>query len=75
MSKEVGFSYGIMSDLLEEQANKQGYTFGKSIEKFEKLKFSLNMVVMHDIITDSQSQKCFQKLHKKVMESIKPLEK
>lgn len=43
MSKEVMFSYGALSDLLEQQANSQGYTLGKESELLQKLNNSMIM--------------------------------
>lgn len=72
---EIGFEYGAFGDSLEKQANKQGYTLGKDAELLDNLMFSLNMVRIHSIITDSQADKAYQKLHKKVLSKLKPLEK
>lgn len=69
---KVGFSYGFLSVTLEEQANKQGYTLGASAESLEKLKRAALMCSIQ-LLTDSQSSKMFEKLHKKVMKQLKPL--
>lgn len=73
MSKQIGFSYGVLFDSLEEQANKLGYTLGNQADKFEKLRESLNMVKFHNLFTDSQIDNAFKKLHSKVVKSLKPL--
>ena len=73
MAKEIGFSYGILNDDLEKQANKQGYTLGDKSETMEKLRFSANMVRMHGLVTDSQANGMYQKLQKKVVKELKEL--
>lgn len=40
---EIKFNYGAMADGLEEQAKKQGYTLGENANKFEKIRFSINI--------------------------------
>lgn len=68
----VEFSYGCLSETLEEQANKQGYTLGLATESLEKLKKAALLCSIH-LLPQSQSDKMFQKLHKKVMSQLKPL--
>ncbi len=68
---EVRFEYGAFGENLEKQANLQGYTLGKDAETLNKLMFSLNMVRIHGIITDSQADQAYRKLHKKVMQKLK----
>lgn len=62
---EIRFEYGAFGEKLENQANKQGYTLGEDAELLDKLMYSLNMVRIHGLITDSQADKAYQKLHKK----------
>ena len=73
MAKEIGFSYGMLNDDLEKQANKQGYTLGKSAEALEQLRFCLNMVRINGIVTDSQSDSMYRKLQKKVVKELREL--
>lgn len=73
MSKEVGFAYGALCDDLETQANEQGYTLGDKAEVLEKLRFSVNMVRIHELVTDSQADSVYKKLQKKVVSALKPL--
>lgn len=73
MNKEVGFSYGALYDDLETQAKEQGYTLGDKAEKLEKLRFSVNMVYVQGLVTNSQADSIYKKLHKKVVSALKPL--
>ena len=73
MSKQVGFSYGILCDDLEVQAREQGYTLGKAQEKFELIKKSIHVLGFNDILTDSQKDKAFQKLNKQVIKALRPI--
>lgn len=71
---EVCFYYGIMSDPLEEQANKQGFTLGDKAELLEKIRYSINICNFH-VATESQVKAMTTKLHKQVMNSVKPIKK
>lgn len=70
---EVGFGYGVLCDDLESQANKQGYTLGDEVEMLEKLRFSVNMVRIHGLVTDSEADNIYKKMNRKVLKSLKPL--
>jgi hypothetical protein len=70
--KQIGFSYGVLSDPLESQAREQGYIL-KDAEKFENIKKSINMCGFH-VATESQINQMFNKLHKKVIASLTPIE-
>lgn len=73
MVKAVGFGYGALCDSLEKQANEQGFTLGEKSKLFEKLRFSLNMVTIHGLVTDSQANKAFEKLNNQVVKSLIPI--
>ena len=73
MSKQVGFGYGALCDELEVQANQQGYTLGDDAKKFEKKKKAITTLLFGEILTDSQSDKAYQKLNKQVIKSLKPI--
>ena len=74
MSKEVIFHYGALSDSLEQQANAQGFTLGDKAELLEELGRCMVMVYVHGICTDSQHTAMMNKLHKKIMKALKPIE-
>lgn len=73
MKKEISIHYGALADPIEDQLNKQGFTLGEKKELIEKLVHALTMCLFH-LLTDSQYNSCLKKLHKKVMDSIRPLE-
>lgn len=73
MNKQIGFSYGVFCESLEEQANKQGFTLGEELDKFEKIRKAINMCGFH-VATDSQVESMIKKLHKQVVGALKPLE-
>lgn len=74
MNKTVEFRYGMLCDDLEKQANEQGFTLGDEAEMLERLRFSLNMCAFHGILTDSETNKAFERFHKKVMKALKESE-
>ena len=49
------YSYSAFSDIIEEQAKKQGLTLGKDAELLEKIKHTRLMLEFNDIITDKQA--------------------
>lgn len=69
---EIKLHYGALADPLEEQLNKQGATLGEKQDFIEKLQNGLIMCRFH-LLTDSQYKSCLKKFHKKVMDSIEPL--
>jgi len=69
---KVGFSYGVLYDPLEKQANEQGYTLGDKAEIFEEIRNSINMCMFH-VATDSQVSTMTKKLHNKVVKTLKSL--
>lgn len=69
----VGFHYGALSKPLEEQAKEQGYTLGKEAERLEHYKDAIITLIFGEILTDSQRDKAFQKLNKRVSKALKPL--
>ena len=71
----IGFNYGVLNDSLEQQANEIGYTLGDYKDTAEKLRFSLNMVAIHSVLTDSETNRAFDRLHKMVLKKLKPLKK
>lgn len=43
----------------------------KDLERFEKIKKCILMLYYHNIVTETQKTKCFEKLHKQIEKSIK----
>lgn len=74
MNKTIGFSYGALSDTLEEQANKQGYTLGKDGEMLEKIKNARMLLIFKEILTDGQAEQTAKKIQSKVVKALSPLE-
>ena len=69
---EIGFSYGVFSDTLEIQANKQGFTLGDKADFLEELRHSVSLCKFH-LATDLQAEQMIKKLQKKVVAELKPL--
>lgn len=64
-----------MSDEYEKQANSQGYTFGDSKEKVQKIGDGIIMAHIVGCITDSEYEKILRRFHYKILvKNIKPLE-
>jgi hypothetical protein len=73
MTNQVEFRYGAISDNLEKQANEQGYSLGEKAEELERCKKAIITLMFGEILTDSQKDKAYQKLHKRVLKALKPL--
>lgn len=73
VKKLIKFGYGVLEDNLEKQANSQGYTLGERAEEFEKSKTEILDLWISGILTDSQSDKAIEKLHKQILKSIEIL--
>lgn len=71
--KSIGFSYGMLCDDLEKQANEQGYTL-EDADLYETAREYINFLVCRKIATNKQADMMFEKLHKKVIKSLKSLE-
>jgi hypothetical protein len=71
--KDVGFSFGILFDDLETQANKQGYTLGEDAEMLENLRHCLNVVRINRLLSEAQADKAYGRLIKLIVKSLEPL--
>ena len=74
MSKEITFCFGALSDPLEQQANAQGFTLGDKEELLQELNNAVITCWIYDLCTDSQHTAMMNKLHKKIMKALKPIE-
>ena len=71
---EIGFGYGALCDDLEKQANEQGYTMGEFGESAEELRKAILKLRFAGILTHSERDKCFNKLQKRIIKELKPIE-
>lgn len=67
----VEFQYGALAENVEKQANAQGLTLGENAELLERLRVSINLLFIHDIVPDAVKNRMVEKLHKKVMDNLK----
>ena len=72
---EIGFKYGVLCDNLEKQANEQGFALGEKAELMEKFRNAINLLGIHSILSETETDKAFQRLQKKVVKSLKRIEK
>ena len=72
----VGFHHGTLADSYEEQANKQGFTFGDKAEWIQKVGFGLVCAHIHGCITDSEYDKILRRFQTKILlKNIKAIER
>lgn len=57
-------------DSIKLQIAKQKYKC-KDVELFDKLKDSIIFLYVHNILTDDEENKCFNKLQKQIVKSIR----
>lgn len=63
----VEFYHGAFSDTYEEQANRQGYTFGDKADFVEKVGFGIVVAHIHGCITDSEYDKILRRFQTKII--------
>lgn len=59
----------------EKQANAQGYTLGDKAELFDEIANSYNTLWAYGYLTEGQVCTIRKKIHKKLINNLKPLEK
>ena len=64
---DITFVHGCLSREYEAQANKQGYTLGKKAKEVEEMRDAINVLFMHDILTEAQRWNAFRRLQKKII--------
>lgn len=63
----IEFHYGALADSFEEQANKQGFTFGDKAEWIQDIGFGLVCAHIHGVITDSEYDKILKRFQDKIL--------
>ena len=63
----VEFYHGAFSDTYEEQANRQGYTFGDKADFVQKVGFGIVAAHIHGCITDSEYDKILRRFQTKII--------
>lgn len=63
----VEFHHGALSETYEEQANKQGLTFGDKAEWVQNVGFGLVCAYVHGCITDGEYNKIIQRFQSKIL--------
>lgn len=72
MNISVGISYGIISDGIGKQLEKQRLKFNKKdTDLFDKYKDAINDLRMADLLTDSMTDKVIKKLHTRIIAHVK----
>lgn len=69
--KTIGFYHGALCDRYEKQANEQEYTLGEKAELFDKIGDAYNLLRIHGILSDSESDNVCKRLQKKLVNSVK----
>lgn len=63
----VEFHHGALADTYEEQANKQGFTFGDNAKWVQDIAFGLVCAHIHGCITDSEWDRILRKFQQKIL--------
>jgi len=61
------FHHGALSETYEEQANKQGFTFGDKAKWVQEMGFGLVCAHIHGCITDAEYNKILQRFQRKIL--------
>ena len=68
---EFGISFGCLADSLADQVRKFGYKFDDNkIVLFQKQKDAIHTLAFGSLITDSEADRCFKKLYRKIESHI-----
>lgn len=67
MKKLLEFHHGALCDSYEEQANKQGFTYGKEAKWVQDVGFGLVCAHIHGCITDSEYDKILRRFQQKIL--------
>lgn len=70
MSKALELHYGIIHPTIEEQLREQGFYINGS-QMFQKQREAINLLLFADVITDSESDRAFKRLHKHITDAVK----
>ena len=66
----VEFHHGALADSYEEQANRQGFTFGKDAKWVQKVAFGLVAAHIHGCITDGEYDKILRRFQQKILVTL-----
>lgn len=71
-TRTIGLSYGVLSDPIAKQLDKQGFKYDKEkIEVFQREITAINTLRFgSELLTDSLVEKILPKLHKKIVAHI-----
>lgn len=71
VEKTVGLSFGALGGTLAAQLKKQKVIFEeKQMKKFESCRHSITVLMFNDILTQSETKKAYDKLHKQIMKHL-----
>ena len=75
MRKMFEFHHGALADTYEEQANKQGYTYGDKAKWVEAVGYGIVCAYIHGCITESEYDRILDRFQKKILlKNLKPME-
>lgn len=64
---KIEFCHSALADTYEEQANKQGCTFGDNADFVQKVGFGLIAAHIHGCITDSEYDRILRRFQTKIL--------
>lgn len=73
MKNAIEIRLGALAESIETQLNKQGYTLGENISKYEKLDYARTMLFLHGYLTDRENDRISGKICKSIFKDIKPM--
>lgn len=66
---ELKLGYGAFMPPLADQLKEQGLEL-EGVEQLEKLRHAIKLLAIHGLLPDSQADKCFQRLHKRITQLL-----
>lgn len=71
MKTQIGIHFGALADEFALQLKKQGFKYdSKEMDRFQDLESSILKLSFADIVTDSQKEKLYQRLYRKIVSHV-----
>jgi hypothetical protein len=70
--KGYGISFGALSDDIEDQLLRQGFTLGDKAQKTQRCADYISFLRIHSILTETESDRARERLMKEIKRTVAP---
>jgi len=71
--RAYGIEFGALSDDIEVQLQRQGFTLGDRAERIQRWATEISSLRIHGLLTESESDRARKRLWKELTQTVKPL--